>query len=150
MNELVDLRSDTVTRPTPEMRRAIAEAEVGDDVFGEDPTVNRLEERAAEIMGKPASLFVPSGTMGNQIAVKVHTSPGHEMICDERSHVILYEMGGAGEAFELCDAHSCHRRRDPTLGRNPRTSSAGQRSLSGNGAYRNRKQPQRSGWPSLS
>ena len=66
MSELVDLRSDTVTRPTPEMRRAIAEAEVGDDVFGEDPTVNRLEERAAEIMGKQASLFVPSGTMGNQ------------------------------------------------------------------------------------
>ena len=93
MNELVDLRSDTVTRPTPEMRPAIAEAEVGDDVFGEDPTVNRLEERAAEIMGKPASLFVPSGTMGNQIAVQVHTSPGHEMICGERSHV-LYEMGG--------------------------------------------------------
>ena len=94
MSELVDLRSDTVTRPTPEMRRAMAEAEVGDDVFGEDPTVNRLEERAAEIMGKQASLFVPSGTMGNQIAVKVHTSPGHEMICDERSHVVLYEMGG--------------------------------------------------------
>ncbi len=94
MNELVDLRSDTVTRPTPEMRRAIAEAEVGDDVFGEDPTVNRLEERAAEITGKQASLFVPSGTMGNQIAVKVHTSPGHEIICDERSHVVLYEMGG--------------------------------------------------------
>ena len=94
MNELVDLRSDTVTRPTPEMRRAMAEAEVGDDVFGEDPTVNRLEARAAEIMGKQASLFVPSGTMGNQIAVKVHTSPGHEMICDERSHIVLYEMGG--------------------------------------------------------
>ena len=88
MSKLVDLRSDTVTRPTPEMRRAMAEAEVGDDVFGEDPTVNRLEERAAEIMGKQASLFVPSGTMGNQIAVKVHTSPGHEMICDERSHVV--------------------------------------------------------------
>ena len=94
MSKLVDLRSDTVTHPTPEMRRAMAEAEVGDDVFGEDPTVNRLEERAAEIMGKQASLFVPSGTMGNQIAVKVHTSPGHEMICDERSHVVLYEMGG--------------------------------------------------------
>ena len=97
MNELVDLRSDTVTRPTPEMRCAIAEAEVGDDVFGEDPTVNRLEERAAEIMGKQASLFVPSGTMGNQIAVNVHTSPGHEMICDERSHVVLYEMGGSAK-----------------------------------------------------
>ena len=94
MNDSVDLRSDTVTRPTPEMRRAMAEAEVGDDVFGEDPTVNRLEARAAEIMGKPASLFVPSGTMGNQIAVQVHTSPGHEIICDERSHVVLYEMGG--------------------------------------------------------
>ena len=90
---MVDLRSDTLTKPTPEMRRAMAEAEVGDDVFGEDPTVNQLEARAAEILGKEAALFVPSGTMGNQTAIKAHTQPGQEIICDDRSHVILYEMG---------------------------------------------------------
>lgn len=89
----VDLRSDTVTRPTPEMRRAMYEADVGDDVFGEDPSVNLLEERAAATAGKEAAVFVPSGTMGNQIAIAVHTSPGQEMICDENSHVVLYEMG---------------------------------------------------------
>jgi threonine aldolase len=90
---VIDLRSDTVTRPTPEMRRAMAEAEVGDDVYREDPTVNRLEQRAAEILGKEAALFVPSGTMGNQIAVKVHTRPGQEVICDERCHMFNFEMG---------------------------------------------------------
>ena len=89
----VDLRSDTVTRPTPEMRRAMYSAEVGDDVFGEDPSVNALEARAAEIAGKEAAVFVPSGTMGNQIAIAVHTSPGQEIVCDEHSHVVLYEMG---------------------------------------------------------
>jgi threonine aldolase len=93
MPSIADFRSDTVTRPTPEMRRAMAEAEVGDDVFGEDPTVNQLEARAAEILGKEAALFVPSGTMGNQTAIKAHTQPGQEIICDDRSHVILYEMG---------------------------------------------------------
>ena len=89
---IVDLRSDTVTRPTPEMRRAMAEAEVGDDVYGEDPTVNRLEQRAAEILAREAALFVPSGTMGNQIAIKVHTRPGQEVICEERGHIFNYEM----------------------------------------------------------
>src|SRR5256886_17625177 len=89
---VVDLRSDTVTRPTPEMRRAMAEAEVGDDVYGEDPTVTRLEARAAEIFGKEAALFVPTGCMGNLIAIKVHTHHGDEVICDERSHVNLYEL----------------------------------------------------------
>ncbi len=89
---LIDLRSDTVTRPTPAMRRAMAEAEVGDDVYGEDPTVNRLEQRAAEILGKEAALFVPSGTMGNTIAVKVHTHHGEEVICEARSHVFNYEL----------------------------------------------------------
>ncbi len=88
----VDLRSDTVTRPTAAMRQAMQSAEVGDDVFGEDPTVNELEERAAAIVGKEAALFVPSGTMGNQIAIAVHTSPGHELICEEHSHVMLFEM----------------------------------------------------------
>ena len=90
---IVDLRSDTVTKPTPEMRQAMAEAEVGDDVYREDPTVNRLEELAAATLGKEAALFVPSGTMGNQIAVKVHTQPGQEVICEERSHIYNFEMG---------------------------------------------------------
>jgi threonine aldolase len=89
---MIDLRSDTVTRPTAAMRRAMMEAEVGDDVYGEDPTVNRLEQRAAEITGKEAALFVPSGTMGNTIAVKLHTSHGQEVICDARSHVLNYEL----------------------------------------------------------
>lgn len=89
---VVDLRSDTVTRPTAEMRRAMAEAEVGDDVYGEDPTVNRLEKRAAEIFGKEAALFVPTGCMGNLIAIKVWTHHGNEVICEERAHVNLYEL----------------------------------------------------------
>jgi len=89
---MIDLRSDTVTRPTPAMRRAMAEAEVGDDVYGEDPTVNRLEQRAAEILGKEASLFVPTGTMGNTIAVKVHTEHGQEVICESRAHLLDWEL----------------------------------------------------------
>jgi threonine aldolase len=89
----VDLRSDTLTRPTPAMRRAMAEAEVGDDVYGEDPTVVRLEERTAELLGQEAGLFVPTGTMGNQIALHLHGSPGGEVICDSRSHIVHYEMG---------------------------------------------------------
>ncbi|HTD22405.1 MAG TPA: low-specificity L-threonine aldolase [Terriglobales bacterium] len=89
---VVDLRSDTVTKPSPEMRRAMAEAEVGDDVYGEDPTVNRLEQRAAEIFGREAAIFVPSGTMGNQIAIKIHTHHGQEIICEERAHILNYEM----------------------------------------------------------
>ena len=89
---MIDLRSDTVTKPTPAMRRAMMEAEVGDDVYGEDPTVNRLEQRAAEITGKEAALFVPTGTMGNTIAVKLHTNHGQEVICDSRAHVLDYEL----------------------------------------------------------
>jgi threonine aldolase len=89
---IVDLRSDTVTRPTPAMRRAMAEAEVGDDVYLEDPTVNALERRAAEIFGKEAALFVPTGCMGNLIAIKVWTHHGDEVICEQRSHVNLYEL----------------------------------------------------------
>lgn len=92
---LIDLRSDTVTRPTPAMRRAMAEAEVGDDVYGEDPTVNRLQQRAAEIFDKEAALFVPTGSMGNQLCVKLHTRPGTEVILEERSHIYNYEMGGS-------------------------------------------------------
>ncbi len=89
---MIDLRSDTVTRPTPSMRRAMMDAEVGDDVYGEDPSINLLERRAAEITGKEAALFVPTGTMGNTIAVKLHTNHGEEVICDSRSHVLNYEL----------------------------------------------------------
>jgi threonine aldolase len=89
---MIDLRSDTVTRPTPEMRKAMAEAEVGDDVYGEDPTVNALEERAAQILGKEAALFVPTGTMGNTIAIKIHSQHGQEVVCDARSHVLDWEL----------------------------------------------------------
>ena len=90
----IDLRSDTVTRPTPAMRRVMAEAEVGDDVFGEDPTVHALEARTAELLGKEAAVFVPSGTMANQIAVGVHTRPGDELLCATTSHVYVWEAGG--------------------------------------------------------
>src|SRR5438045_8863077 len=89
---MIDLRSDTVTRPTPEMRRAMMEAEVGDDVYGEDPTVNRPEHRAAEITGKEAALFVPTGTMGNTIAVKLLTEHGQEVIAESRAHLLDYEL----------------------------------------------------------
>jgi threonine aldolase len=89
---MIDLRSDTVTKPTPEMRRAMAEAEVGDDVYGEDPTVNRLEEAAAGLLGKEAAVFVPTGTMANTIAIKLHTEHGEEVICESRSHVLNYEL----------------------------------------------------------
>lgn len=92
--EYIDLRSDTVTRPTPEMREAMAEAEVGDDVFGDDPTVNRLEELAAGMLGKEAALFVPSGTMGNLIALLVHCQRGDEVIVGNQSHIYLNEAGG--------------------------------------------------------
>lgn len=89
---MIDLRSDTVTKPTPAMRRAMAEAEVGDDVYGEDPTVNRLERRAAEILGKEAALFVPTGTMGNTIGIKVNTNHGEEVLCDDRAHILDWEL----------------------------------------------------------
>jgi threonine aldolase len=94
MNALIDLRSDTVTRPTPGMRAAMAAADVGDDVFGEDKTVNKLEERVAQALGKEAALFVPSGTMSNQIAVRIHTRPGDEILCDLNCHIFQYEAGG--------------------------------------------------------
>lgn len=95
MQKPVDLRSDTVTRPTPAMREAMAHAEVGDDVYGEDPTARRLEERVAEITGKAAALFVPSGTMGNQIALLCHTRRGDEIILGEGAHCAFYESGAA-------------------------------------------------------
>ncbi len=90
----VDLRSDTVTLPTPAMRRAMAEAELGDDVYGEDPTVNRLQERAAELLGHEAALFTPSGTMANEIAIKVWTQPGDAILVDAESHILHYELAG--------------------------------------------------------
>ena len=91
---VVDLRSDTVTHPTPEMREAMARAEVGDDVYGDDPTVNRLQEMAAQMLGKEASLFVPSGTMGNLLALLVHCQRGDEVIVGGKSHIYLNEAGG--------------------------------------------------------
>jgi threonine aldolase len=91
---VIDLRSDTVTRPTPGMRAAIQAAEVGDDVFDEDPSVNRLQERVADLLGKEAALFVPSGTMSNQICVKVHTQPGDELLCEANCHIYNFEAGG--------------------------------------------------------
>src|SRR5436309_12172845 len=88
---MIDLRSDTVTRPTPAMRRAMAEAEVGDDTYGEDPTVRLLEEETAALLGKEAALFLPSGCMGNEIAVAVHTRPGDLIFLDRYSHIVTVE-----------------------------------------------------------
>jgi threonine aldolase len=99
--DLIDLRSDTVTRPTPEMRAVMAAAEVGDDVYGEDPTINLLENRAAAIFGRAAAVFVPTGTMGNQIALRLHTQPGQEIICESRSHILDWEMATAA-VFSGC------------------------------------------------
>jgi threonine aldolase len=94
VGEVVDLRSDTVTRPTPAMRRAMAEADVGDDLYGEDPTVNRLQETAARLLGFECALFVPSGTMGNEVAIRLLTEPGQELLADDRSHVVGHELAG--------------------------------------------------------
>lgn len=94
MSQVIDVRSDTVTQPTPEMLQAMLHARVGDDVYGEDETVNELQEQAALLFGKEAALFCPSGTMSNQIGIKVHTQPGDEVICDELAHIYLFEGGG--------------------------------------------------------
>ncbi len=108
----IDLRSDTVTLPTAQMRRAMAEAEVGDDVYGEDPTVNRLEARAAEILGMEAALFVPSGTMGNAIAIRILTRRGDEVLVERRSHVVRFELSGmsvlSGVMPRMADAPGGH------------------------------------------
>jgi threonine aldolase len=96
---MIDLRSDTVTRPTPAMRAAMAAAEVGDDVFGEDPTVLALERRVADMLGKPAALFVPSGTMGNQLGVRLHCQGGDEFLCDSGCHILCYEQGAYAQLF---------------------------------------------------
>ncbi|HMF65385.1 MAG TPA: low-specificity L-threonine aldolase [Edaphobacter sp.] len=102
---MIDLRSDTVTRPTPAMRAAMVSAEVGDDVYGEDPTINRLEKEAATIFGREAAIFVPTGTMGNQIAIRLHTEHGQEVICEARSHVLDWEMAMVA-AFSGCQART--------------------------------------------
>src|SRR5262245_783089 len=106
---VIDLRSDTVTKPSPEMRRAMAEAEVGDDVFIEDPTINRLQERAAAMFKREAALFVPSGTMGNLTCIIAHTRPGQEVICEEAGHIYNYEMASmsavAGVLPRVVQAH---------------------------------------------
>lgn len=94
MNTVIDLRSDTVSKPGDDMRRAMAQAEVGDDVFGDDPTVNRLEERAAELAGKEAAMYVPSGTMANLVSVMTHIQPGDEVILGDQCHIFAYEVGG--------------------------------------------------------
>jgi len=108
----IDLRSDTVTKPTPEMRRAMAEADVGDDVYGEDPTVNRLEQTAARMLGMEAALFVPSGTMGNAIAVRLLTGRGDEVLVERRSHVVRFELAGmsliSGVMPRMVDAAGGH------------------------------------------
>jgi threonine aldolase len=93
---VIDLRSDTVTKPSDAMRKVMARAEVGDDVYGEDPTVNRLQEMAAAILGKKAALFVPSGTMANQLSIRIQTQPGQEVIVESKSHIVRYEQGAAG------------------------------------------------------
>ena len=110
----IDLRSDTVTKPTPEMRDAMARAEVGDDVYGEDPTVNRLEARAAELLGKQAGLYVPSGTMGNLAAVLTHCGRGSEIILGEKAHTFLYEVGGIS-ALGGIHPHTIPNQTDGTL-----------------------------------
>jgi threonine aldolase len=110
MPQMIDVRSDTVTRPTPAMLEAMLQAQVGDDVFGEDATVNELQRTAAALFGKEAALFCPSGTMSNQIAIKVHTRPGDEVICDELAHIYLYEGGGiaanSGASVRLLKGHN--------------------------------------------
>jgi threonine aldolase len=92
---MIDLRSDTVTKPTTAMRKAMAQADVGDDVYGEDPTVNKLQDTIAALLGKKAALFVPSGTMANQLAIRAHTQPGQEVIAESKAHVVRYEQGAA-------------------------------------------------------
>ncbi|MFN9917492.1 MAG: threonine aldolase family protein, partial [Pirellulaceae bacterium] len=103
----IDLRSDTVTRPTPPMREAMGAAEVGDDVIDIDPTTRRLEEVTAELLGKEAALFMPSGTMTNQIGIRCHCEPGDEFLCEYSAHVYVYEQGAFAQLSQLV-AHTVH------------------------------------------
>jgi threonine aldolase len=114
VTRVIDLRSDTVSKPGPEMRRAMADAEVGDDVFGDDPTINRLEAMAAELMGKAAAVYVPSGTMANLIAVMSHTQPGDEILCGDQCHIFNYEVAGAAR-FAGVQTHALINRPDGGL-----------------------------------
>src|SRR5512140_721797 len=99
----IDLRSDTITQPTPALRQAMAQAEVGDDVFGDDPTVNELEAETAALLGKEAALYTPSGTMANQLALRGHTEPGDEILVEANAHIYYYESGGpAALAGVMC------------------------------------------------
>ena len=98
---MIDLSSDTATRPSPEMRRAMADAPVGDEQRGEDPTVNALQEAAADLLGKETALFLPSATMANQIAIRVLTRPGDEILCHEDAHIRLYEGGRVTESLQV-------------------------------------------------
>jgi len=129
---MIDLRSDTVTRPTPAMRDAMVRAELGDDVFGDDPTVNALQEEVAALIGKEAAIFVPSGTMSNQLAIALHTRPGDEVVVGEGAHVMFYESGAgaalSGVQFAVAgqggffDAESLEERVHPPAYWSPRTS----------------------------
>ena len=110
--DVVDLRSDTVTTPTPEMRRAMADAEVGDDAYGEDPTVRRLESLAAALLGNEAALYVPSGTMANQLALRLVGRPGTDVLCGARAHVYRYEQAAAAGNAARAAAPARRRRRD--------------------------------------
>ena len=107
---MIDLRSDTVTQPTAEMRAAIAHAPVGDDVLGDDPTVNQLEDTVAALLGKEAAVYMPSGTMTNQVALRTHTEPGDEIILESQAHIYFYEAGGpaalSGVMCKLIDRKS--------------------------------------------
>jgi len=112
--QLVDLRSDTVTKPTPAMRQAMAQAEVGDDVFGDDPTVTELEVETASLLGKEAALYTPSGTMANQLAIRGHTEPGDEILVEANAHLHYYESGAPRRSaghVPLCRRPTRHLRR---------------------------------------
>ncbi|HHX77673.1 MAG TPA: low specificity L-threonine aldolase [Firmicutes bacterium] len=117
MRRTVDLRSDTVTLPTPEMRQAMAAAEVGDDVYGEDPTINKLQQLCASLLGKEAALFVPSGTMGNQLAIMTHCLRGEEVLVDAEAHVLHYELNAAAvlSGVQLKPVPGLHREKEPVV-----------------------------------
>ena len=114
MNNIIDLRSDTVTLPTEEMRKAIFEAKLGDDVFHEDPTVNELEEKAANILGKESGLLVPSGTMGNLVSILTHCQRGTEILIGDKSHTFYYEAGGIS-AFGWIHSRQLNNNNDGTI-----------------------------------
>src|ERR1035437_5982587 len=113
--QLIDLRSDTVTKPTPAMREAMARAEVGDDVLGDDPTVKELEALTAQLLGKEAAMFVPSGTMANQLAIRGHTEPGDEILVEANAHIYYYESGAPAALSSPLKSRSFSRNAATTL-----------------------------------